>query len=166
VDHEKQMDPELHAMSAIVSVLTGLDDAARRRVLNWVAEKSGISLADIPSATPRNVNGAEIGPKKEGTLSQLAARLGVESCRDLLLAAALHLVEYQGKERFAKDDWVSCAREAKQWKSAYSVQTATVINRLMDSGSVNETSKGTFSLTDETISKMSAQLDQSQRKGN
>lgn len=157
MNDENQIDPELKAMSAIVAALTGLDEDARRRVLTWVAEKSGLRspLEIATAAAAQSTTGEK--PSKEGTISQLAAKLGVKSCKDLLLAAALHLVEYQGKERFTKEEWTACAREAKQWKSAYSVQTSTVINRLMDASSVNETAKGTFALTDETIAKLLAQ---------
>jgi len=38
-------DPEIDAMSAVVSSLAGLEDDAQGRVLRWAAERYGVSLS-------------------------------------------------------------------------------------------------------------------------
>ena len=74
------------------------------------------------------------------------------------MAAAVHLSLYQGKERFSRTDWVACAKEAKQWKVDYSVQTATAIGRLLNAGFVNETAKDVFSVPDDQLKSVEARL--------
>ena len=46
------IDPELKAMSDLVSVLDPLTDDARARALRWAAEKYGVILARSRSARP------------------------------------------------------------------------------------------------------------------
>lgn len=150
-------DPELEAMSSVLAKLSALNDAEMQaRVLKWVAIRLGltgevralrISGGDEPSESVR-----------EGTITTVAARLNVKSCRDLLMAAAVHLSLYQRKERFSRSDWVACAKEAKQWKVDYSVQTATAIGRLLNARFVNETAKDVFSVPDDQLKGVEARL--------
>jgi len=150
-------DPELDAMSAVLAKLSVLEDKeAQARVLAWVAAKLGVGPATLPAMGSRG-RGSE-GPTREGTITTVAARLNVKSCRDLLVAAATHLSLYQGKEKFSRADWVACAKDAKQWKVDYSVQTATAISRLLNAGFVNETAKDVFSVQDDELKNIEAKL--------
>lgn len=148
-------DPELEAMSSVLAKLSALNDAEMQaRVLKWAAIRLGLTGEVRALRT-----GAEPSESvREGTITTVAARLNVKSCRDLLVAAAIHLSLYQGKERFSRSDWVACAKEAKQWKVDYSVQTATAIGRLLNAGFVNETAKDVFSVPDDQLKSVEARL--------
>ena len=154
---DPEADPELEAMSSMLAKLSALSDAEMQaRVVNWTAVRLGL-LGEVRA--PRTSGSpASVEPVREATITTVAARLNVKSCRDLLVAAAAHLSLYQGKERFSRSDWVACAKEAKQWKVDYSVQTATAIGRLLNAGFVNETAKDVFSVTDDQLKNVEARL--------
>lgn len=153
---EKNADPELDAMSFVLAKLSALEDREmQRRVLRWVAAKLGIEGERLPALLQQ---GAHSEVRREGTITTVAARLGVKSCRDLMVAAAAHLSLYQGKEKFSRGDWVACAKDAKQWKVDYSVQTSTTVSRLLNAGFVNETAKDVFSVPDEQLKSIEARL--------
>ncbi|MFT3730341.1 MAG: hypothetical protein QM780_02795 [Hyphomicrobium sp.] len=154
---ETDTDPELDAMSSVLAKLSALEDKEMQaRVLAWVAARLGVGATTLPAIA---VQGRESkGSAREGTITTVAARLNVKSCRDLLVAAATHLSLYQGKEKFSRADWVACAKDAKQWKVDYSVQTATAIGRMLNAGFVNETAKDVFSVQDEELRNIEAKL--------
>lgn len=160
---EKRMtqsdDPEIAAMSAVLAALSPLDEGARFRVLDWVASKLGLQPTS-PRAERKSEfgNEAERLPTREGTVSTVSARLGVKSCRELFKAAAYHISRYQGKERFSRSEWMACAKDAKHWKAEYSAQMATTISRLHNNGFVNETSKDVFSVPDDELRALDAQM--------
>ncbi len=154
---DPETDPELEAMSSVLAKLSALEDKEMQaRVLQWVAIRLGTTV-EVRSTRP--FHGGELAePQREGTITTVAARLNVKSCRDLLVAAAVHLCLYQRKERFARSDWLECAKEAKQWKVDYSVQTATAMGRLLNAGFVNETAKDVFSVPDDQLKSVEARL--------
>jgi hypothetical protein len=155
MSNETQSDPELIAMSKALEALSPLEHDAKTRVINWLANKHGLT----PSAISRIVPQAEAaGATREGTINTVAVRMGVKSCRELMVAAAVHLTLYQGKDRFSRADWVACAKDAKLWKMDYSVQTSTQISRLLSSGFVNETAKDVYVVPDEQMKKHSESL--------
>jgi hypothetical protein len=160
MSNEIHNDPELLAMSKALEALSPLEPEARTRVINWLVHKHGLTPASVSSNAHQN-DARQIEPKgltREGTINTVAVRMGVKSCRDLMVAAAVHLTLYQGKDRFSRADWVSCAKEAKQWKTDYSVQTSTQISRLLNSGFVNETAKDIYVVPDDQIKRHSEAL--------
>jgi hypothetical protein len=157
MSNEIQNDPELVAMSKALEALSPLESDARTRVINWIANKLDITPSAI-SANARQVESTSA--TREGTINTVAVRMGVKSCRELMVAAAVHLTLYQGKDRFSRADWVGCAKEAKQWKTDYTVQTSTQISRLLSSGFVNETAKDIYVVPDEQIKRHSEVLAQ------
>ena len=152
-----ETDPELDAMSSVLAKLQALDGPeAQARVLRWVSARLG--LGDLAGSSRALMPAPQEKSEREGTITTVAARLNVKSCRDLLIAAAIHLSLYQYKERFSRSDWVACAKEAKQWKVDYSVQTSTSIGRLLNAGFVNETAKDVFSVPDNQLKSFEARL--------
>jgi hypothetical protein len=148
-------DPELMAMGSVLSALSPLDRDAQERVLDWVASKLGLQeVREVRNIPDTAVN----RPLREGTINTVCSRLGVKSCRDLFRAAAIHLSLYQGKDRFSRSDWVTCAKEAKCWKSDYSVQMATTITRLHNSGFVDEIAKDVYCVPDNELRAIEAKL--------
>jgi hypothetical protein len=148
-DYEKQ----LTAMRSVMEALAPLDQAAKQSVFMWIAGQLGIS----PSQSVANKAGTQTA-KRDGTVSVVAQRIGAKSARDLLTAAAAHLTLYQGKDSFTKDELVGCAKDARNWKSAYSNQMAFNIKRMLDSGELFEKSKNVFSLSDAVVAKLEENL--------
>lgn len=117
----KHVDPELRAMGQILEVLSTLEPPMRSRVLQWVTARLEIvpqapSAFSNPPASPGGGEAAGAGGKREGTVSTVAIRLGADSCRTLMIAAAAHLLLYQGKDSFTRAEWIACARDARGWK--------------------------------------------------
>ena len=95
---------------------------------------------------------------REGTINTVASKLGVNSCRTLLVAAAAYLLLYKGKEKFSREELVSCAKEARVWKSDYSVQTSVNINRMCDAEELIEKSKDVYDLSQKKLAELEKKL--------
>lgn len=152
MEYEKQ----LKAMKAVMEALKDLDDGDRKAVIGWVNGQLGVK----PDGGPGEMNAGALNasPKKQGTVSVVAQKLGASSSRDLLMAAAAHLTLYQGKDAFSKHDLVACAKEARTWKTNYANQMASNIKRMESVGTLFERSKGVFSLSDEAIADIQGRL--------
>lgn len=90
---------------------------------------------------------AQNNVQREGTINTVIAKLGGGTCREIMIAAAAHLILYEGKEKFLRAEWVSRAKEANSWKVDYSNQMSTAVKRLVDAGIIVENSKDVFSLS-------------------
>lgn len=157
MDDSKGSHPDLKAMAAVYAVLEPLDQEARKRVLAWVASTFELTAPAQAHAPPAG-NDKSTMKRREGTINTVSARLSVKSCRDLFVAAALHLTLFDGRERFSRAEWVARAKEAKTWKTDYSVQMATTITRLMNNGFVNEVAKDEYAVPDDQLQQHEARL--------
>lgn len=157
----KDYAAELQAMASIMDALAPLDRDAQVSVLQWVLDKLQLPL--LPSgggerATPVKEPEGESGSGRSqstqmrpGTINTVASRLGADSCRTVIISAALHLTLFQGKDSFSRSELVGLARTAKVWKSDYTNQTSTTISRLADAGVLVEKGKDTYFLSDAAI---------------
>lgn len=155
-------DPELSAMSSVLSALEPLDQEAKARVISWVSSKLDIAqtYADRREGHAYSEKMQEsLGQRREGTINTVCAKLGARSCREVLVAAAAHLALYEGRERFSRAEWIGRAKEAKNWKNEFSAQMSTGISRLLNNGFVNETAKDQFALTDDQIRDLASKID-------
>lgn len=151
-------DPELSAMASVLTALASLEAAAQLRVLTWVSSKLQLRKpGDETQGDAPPVSTTELR-RREGTINMVCARLGVKSCRDLFIAAGVHLALYDGQERFTRFEWVNRAKESKSWKNDYSVQMSTAISRLMNSGFVNETAREQYAIPDEQLRQFESKL--------
>ena len=152
-------EAQLGAMRAVMEALEPLDNIARQAVFTWVGSQLGIKAPSV--GVPSSVEGGppkQNGSKREGTVSVVAQKIGVKSARDLLFTAAVHLTLYQDKDSFTKDDLVSCAKEARGWKVAYSSQMALNIKRMSDAGVLFEKARDVFSLSDTALADAEGRL--------
>ncbi len=152
MDYEKQ----LAAMKAIMDALQPLDGSARAEVYAWVGNQIGLSSSVTPTAKPQHT--VQTSRTREGTVSVVSQKLGVNSARDLLVAAAAHISLYQGKETFSKEELVACAKEARSWKSAYANQIGINIKRMCEANTLFEKSKDVFSLSDSALADVERRL--------
>lgn len=157
---------ELNAMGAIMEALSSLDRASQESVLTWVLAKLEFELP-IPAGDSRATESSEHSPgfireiqkqNRPGTINTVAAKIGADSCRTILIAAALHLTLYQSKDAFSRAELVGLARSAKVWKSDYTNQTSTMIGRLADAGALVEKGKDMYFLSDGTVAEYNPAL--------
>jgi hypothetical protein len=159
-----ESDPELSAMSQTLHALSSLDQEAQMRVLSWVTSKLGLKdLSPAPDKLSPSRNGSFGGSVtdrkvREGTINSATIKLGADSCRTLLVAAAAYLSIYRGMESFTRKEWITCAREARMWKSDYSTQTSVNISRLLESEDIFEKSKDVFAISMEKLNELEAAL--------
>jgi hypothetical protein len=160
---EKDYALELRAMGLVMEALAPLDRDAQLSVLHWVATRLGLQLQvggeanEVEFETegmPRNAGGSV----RAGTINTVASKLGADSCRTVLIAAAVHLTLFQGKDAFTRSELVALARSAKVWKTDYTNQTSTMIGRLADAGILVEKSKDSFFLSDAAAAEYRAAL--------
>jgi len=149
---EKDYALELQAMGAIMEALEPLDHEARASVLKWVSDKLGLDAAICSSGErygEAEQDGARsAGTQRAGTINTVASKLGADSCRTVLISAAVHLTLFQGRDAFTRVELVGLAKQAKVWKADYINQTSTMIGRLADAGILVEKSKDTYYLSD------------------
>lgn len=158
-------DPELAAMAQVLKTLQTLNNMdAQQRVVNWAIVRLGLNMSPLSKKEARtieeeetHVGGKEV-PVREGTINTVVNKLGVNSCRTLLVAAAAYLVLYQGKEKFTREELVSCAKAARLWKSDYGVQTSVNIVRMCDSDELIEKSKDVYDLAPKKLAELEAKL--------
>jgi hypothetical protein len=150
----RSYEMQLAAMRTVMEALKPLDEKARESVLAWVESQLGRRRATVRE----DIGAKQVGPKREGTISVVAQKIGAKSARDLLLAAATHLTLYQGKDKFTRAELVACAKDARNWKSDYSNQMAFNIKRMSDAGDLFEKAKDVFSLSDAALASVEGKL--------
>ena len=158
-------DPELVAMAQVLKTLETLESTeAKQRVIDWVIVRLGLNiiypsknLARIIEQDSKQPPSNE-KPVREGTINTVANKLGANSCRTLLVAAAAYLVLYQGKEKFNREELVASAKGARLWKSDYVVQTSLNINRMCDAGELIEKSKDVYDLSQKKLAELEKKL--------
>jgi hypothetical protein len=157
-------DPELAAMSQVLKALETLESPeAQHRVLNWVGIRLGLRTDGKhvfrPQKEENKTPDREEAPiLREGTIDTVARKLGVNSCRTLLIAAAAYLVLYKGKQKFSREELVSCARGARLWKSDYTPQTSVNINRMCDADELVEKAKDVYDLSQKKLAELEQAL--------
>jgi hypothetical protein len=156
----KAYEAQLTAMRTVMEALKPLTDEGREAVLTWVDSQLGRRQALPPPADKGAGTISPLGPKREGTVSAVAQKIGAKSARDLLLAAGAHLTLYQGRDSFSRDELIGCAKDARNWKAAYSNQMAFNIVRMLDAGTLFEKAKNVFSLSDGAVSDLEERLRQ------
>ncbi len=77
-------------------------------------------------------------------MNTYVAKLGADSCRKILLAAAYNLTLADGKDSFSKEDLFSKAREAREWKVDYTNQQALNVGRMVKFSQLIEKSGGVY----------------------
>jgi hypothetical protein len=148
---------ELHAMGFVMETLSKLDRDAQQRVIQWVTKRLDIKFVEpahhAPGRDPASVASGDSASSasvkaRAGNINTVVSKIGANSSRTILIAAALHLTLYQGRDSFSRSELVALAKSAKIWKSDYNNQTSTQLGRLADSGTLVEKSTGIFYLAD------------------
>jgi hypothetical protein len=109
-------DPEIAAIAAVATALTGLEEDARGRVLRWATERYRISVPTIGSRQPANGGGKASDSNAQVTEKELAA--------DALKFE--HFAEFFAKARPKSDAdkalvaayWVQAIKGEGKWQAA------------------------------------------------
>ncbi|RWX75561.1 hypothetical protein EPK99_17840 [Neorhizobium lilium] len=89
----------------------------------------------------------------EMSMNSVVAKLGGNTCTELLKSAAVYLTLVMGKEKFTAREWDDAARESKSWKISYTKQKADRRLRLVKSGYVIENQKEVYSLSFDEVTR-------------
>ena len=145
-------DPELMAMSQVLSALTPLNPEAQQRVLDWVVVRLSLkmTLEDKKPLSPIDASNASSQSKmpigKDVHINTVVNQLGVNSCRTLLQAATYYLVVIKGAERFTREELVACARTARAWREDYATQISVNIIRMCESKELIERADNVYDI--------------------
>lgn len=131
--------------SQIVDLLTPFDAVEQQRIVS--AAMTLLGNGDPMPTREKQTGEKPKTHKREGTINVVASKMGSDSCRKLLIAAAVHLSLFQGKEKWTRDEWTRCASSARDWKNNFSSSVARDIDRLVKAGIVIENSANVFSLS-------------------
>ena len=155
-----QLDPEIDAMGKVLLALEPLSQDARQRVWGWIAERYGFAqvTAALSSREAGIDNPRQTANRPEGTINTVAIRIGAESCRDLMIAAAAYITIFQGKVRFTKAELISAAKEAQAWKSDHSAQISINIKRMQETQELFEKSKDIFALSPKKLKELESKI--------
>lgn len=152
-------------MSQVLKALETLESPeAQHRVLDWVGIRLGLNTGAKRAFRPLQEEAKRPGDEdtpalREGTVDSVARKLGVNSCRTLLVAAAAYLTLYKGKDRFSREELVSTARDARRaWKNDYTVQTSVNITRMLDADELVERNKDAYDLSPKKLADLKQAL--------
>jgi hypothetical protein len=152
-------------MASVYKSLKSLDNAElQQQVVDWVIDRLGLNAAATRKNVGRSAESDERlargneSASREGTVDNVVRKIGANSCRTLLLAAAAYLVLYQGKEKFTREELVACAKGARLWKADYGTQTSVNINRMCDSDELFEKSKDVYGLSPKKMAEVEQKL--------
>lgn len=92
------------------------------------------------------LNSADQSPGLDVSINMFTSRLGSDSCRAILNAAAAHLSLVDGKNTFTKDEWFKRAQEAHEWQRDFVNQRARDARRMVSSKEIIEKNGGAFAV--------------------
>jgi len=129
----------------------GSEEYIKNDLLSTVEKvKDMFGIEDIPQ-TPIQTNmqtpqQPPIGQLK-GTVTNVAAKLGVKTGPDLVLASALHLTSVEGCDSFTRKQLLTDMKNASgYYQQTYSKNLSQYIGRLLKKDKLNEVAKDTYSL--------------------
>jgi hypothetical protein len=82
------------------------------------------------------------------TTSNIAAKINCSSGQELIIAAGIHLIFVQNKDRFTRQDVLDEIKKAPSYfKESYRKNLSNYLNSAVKASSFNEVSKGVFALS-------------------
>jgi hypothetical protein len=158
------MTSKIHIRMGTVEVdFEGTEDFIRddlRGVIASVAslpKATGI-VADVPVDVPVSAEG--VAPRVNGlTTASIAAKLGVDSEPELVIAAAGRLAVFERKDTYTRQQLLEEMKSAAgYYKKSYRGNLSGALQRLVSDGKLLETSANTFSLAPATKADLSSKL--------
>ena len=94
----------------------------------------------------------------DASIDMFVSRLGGDSCRALLKAAAAHLTLVDGQAVFGRQLWFERAQEAHEWRADYSSNRARDVRRMISSKEMIEKQGGMYALTPRVAAEIRAKF--------
>lgn len=133
-------------------------------VTNLHRESGICDSVETPTPIIENNNSNEFIPKGNTlnlTTGSIAARLGVKTGPELILAAAARLILSLGQENFTRSQLSTEMKSASAYyKQTYMKNLTSALNRLLKEDKLFEISKDKYSISASTISEMESRLAQ------
>lgn len=101
---------------------------------------------------------ASSGAIPEITVNTFVARIGADSCRDLLKASAGYLAIIMSQERIRHEDLIATAKGCSRWKKTYSNMMSKDLKRMIEKNEIIENASGQYSLPSTIIEEMQLKL--------
>jgi hypothetical protein len=99
------------------------------------------------------------GGKTTGTVGSIAAKVGVNSGTDLIIAAAAKLALVDGHEKFSRKELLNAMKTATNYyKKTYRNNLSAYLKSLQEGDRLTEQSSGSFALTAKEVGKLEALL--------
>lgn len=94
----------------------------------------------------------------EMSINSFAAKLGGDTCRDLLKIGATYLSLVQGKQRFPRLDLLAIVKESTRWKKSYGNQVARDIQRMIAQSELVENATDIYSVPANVLDEIRSKL--------
>lgn len=94
----------------------------------------------------------------EITMNTFVARVGADSCRDLLKASAGYLAIVTSQERIRHEDLIATAKGCSRWKKTYSNMMSKDLKRMIEKNEIIENASGQYSLPPVIMEEMRSKL--------
>lgn len=116
----------------------------------YQTSKNSLAAEESQEAQPKDA--APKNGKLQATTGSIAAKLGVKSGPDLILAAAARLTLVQGNETFSRQRLIEEMKTASAYhKASYVKNLSAYLNVLVKDGKLNEPTQGNYALTASTL---------------
>jgi hypothetical protein len=158
------MTSKIHIRMGAVEVdFEGTEDFIRDDLRSIIASVGGLPkttgvVADVPVDLPFSAEG--VAPRINGlTTASIAAKLGVDSEPELIIAAAGRLAVFEQKDTYTRQQLLDEMKSAAgYYKKSYRGNLSGALQRLVSDGKLLETSANTFALAPATKADLSSKL--------
>jgi hypothetical protein len=103
---------------------------------------------------PREFQRAATGETIDASIDMFVSRLGGDSSRAILKAAAAHLTLAEGHTVFTRDAWFERAQQAHEWRAEFSKYRTRDIRRMVSAKEIIEKQGGMYALTPRLINEL------------
>lgn len=151
-------DRELKAMGFVLGALQPLEPDERKRVMQWVVQKLALDAAPAGRSqiSPQNSGPADLSNYSTDTIANI---IGVNSGRDLIMAAAGYLHFSQGRTTFTRQELANQMRSApSHFRSSYMNNLSSYLTGLTRSDRLRLTANDTYALSNRERQNLEQQL--------
>ena len=99
------------------------------------------------------------GKTSYGTVTAIAAKMGVKKGPELIIAAATKLNVVDGRDRFSRDELIAAMKSASSYyKKSYLSNLSAQLKTLLDNGRLTEPATDHYTLTASEVQQVSGRL--------
>ncbi len=129
------------------------------KLLAKIVELRDNSVLGDPTPGEDAPTNTTVKPPATGTVAAIAAKLGVKSGSDLIIAAATKLTLVDGQDRFSRKSLLESMQTASSYyKQSMSSNLTKFLNGLLKDNRLTEPSSGYFALTPSARTQLEGQL--------